>query len=255
MKKVLAVGIAICLLASLFAVSVNAADADTMSFIEISVAGGAAEIIADNDTQEIQFNINAVGMANSDIYGFEYLIKYDPTVFEPVLTGAKDVGAKGGALPNSWTHGFTKIAEGQLKYLTFNAANDVKAVDGVIATFKLKVIKKIAEAADVTAVKVILEDGCGSLTENEVNKDERTAEADGTVQLLSFSAVSTPIGLRGDLDGNGTVNLADIVMMRNWIMEGAPSADRIAKGDLDGNGQINLADIVALRNIIMGVAG
>ena len=62
-------------------------------------------------------------------------------------------------------------------------------------------------------------------------------------------------GLRGDLDGNGTVNLADIVMMRNWIMDGAPSADQIAKGDLDGNGSINLADIVALRNIIMGVAG
>ena len=61
-------------------------------------------------------------------------------------------------------------------------------------------------------------------------------------------------GLRGDLDENGTVNLADIVMMRNWIMEGAPSANRIAKGDLDGNNQINLADIVALRNIIMGVA-
>ena len=59
--------------------------------------------------------------------------------------------------------------------------------------------------------------------------------------------------LRGDLDENGTVNLADIVMMRNWIMEGLPNADRIAKGDLDGNGSINLADIVALRNIIMGV--
>ena len=59
--------------------------------------------------------------------------------------------------------------------------------------------------------------------------------------------------IRGDLDGNGDVNLADIVMLRNWIMEGAPSADRIAKGDLDGNGSINLSDIVTLRNIIMGV--
>ena len=58
--------------------------------------------------------------------------------------------------------------------------------------------------------------------------------------------------LRGDLDENGTVNLADIVMMRNWIMQGSPDAEKITKGDLDGNDTINLADIVSLRNIIMG---
>ena len=83
--------------------------------------------------------------------------------------------------------------------------------------------------------------------------------ADGMTIVTSSGAVYTAgekpdVGLRGDLDGNGTVNLADIVMMRNWIMEGTPSAERVAKGDLDGNNQINLADIVALRNIIMGVA-
>ena len=80
----------------------------------------------------------------------------------------------------------------------------------------------------------------------------------GAIKLIekSVSALvaQTRPTIRGDLDGNGTVNLADIVMMRNWIMEGTPDAERIAKADLDGNNQINLADIVALRNIIMGVS-
>ena len=55
----------------------------------------------------------------------------------------------------------------------------------------------------------------------------------------------------GDIDGDGNINLADIVMLRNWIMEGDHTAAQLEIGDLDHNGSINLADIVALRVIIM----
>ena len=113
---------------------------------------------------------------------------------------------------------------------TANAGTEIK-VNGVV-------VASGSESADIALVE-----GANTIT---------VAIEGRTVTIVVTKAAATT-GLRGDLDENGTVNLADIVMMRNWIMEGAPSAERIALGDLDGNGSINLADIVELRNIIMGV--
>ena len=55
----------------------------------------------------------------------------------------------------------------------------------------------------------------------------------------------------GDLDGDLSVDISDIVMLRNWIMEGNPSEERRSKADLDGDGIIDISDIVFLRNSIM----
>ena len=58
----------------------------------------------------------------------------------------------------------------------------------------------------------------------------------------------------GDLDGDGNVDVSDVIMMRNWIMEGNPTPERLLKGDLDKDGVIDVSDVIKLRNIIMGVA-
>ena len=59
--------------------------------------------------------------------------------------------------------------------------------------------------------------------------------------------------VRGDLDGDGKADVSDVIMMRNWIMEGNPDQGRKDKADLDGDGKIDVSDVVKLRNIIMGV--
>ena len=61
-----------------------------------------------------------------------------------------------------------------------------------------------------------------------------------------------PAVLKGDGNGDGTVNAADIVEVVNYIM-GHPSAKfKVDAADANGDGVVNASDIVAIVNIIMG---
>jgi len=53
--------------------------------------------------------------------------------------------------------------------------------------------------------------------------------------------------LIGDLDNNGNINVADIVLLVNWILNGESNLE----GDVDQNGNINVADIVLLVSYIL----
>ena len=55
----------------------------------------------------------------------------------------------------------------------------------------------------------------------------------------------------GDANGDGTVNVSDIVLTVNYIMGNpAPNFNKEA-ADLNGDGEINVTDIVKMVNIIM----
>jgi hypothetical protein len=57
--------------------------------------------------------------------------------------------------------------------------------------------------------------------------------------------------MKGDANGDGNVNAADIVEIVNYIM-GNPSAKFDAEAaDVNGDGSVNAADIVAVVNMIM----
>ena len=107
-----------------------------------------------------------------------------------------------------------------------------------------------------------------SFTWNSSNKSVATVSSTGELKTVGYGTTTitakaaggtvyslqiTVSEFRGDIDENGAINLADIVMMRNWIMKGSLTSKQIGLADLDSNGVINLSDIVALRNIIMGV--
>ena len=62
---------------------------------------------------------------------------------------------------------------------------------------------------------------------------------------------SSPPALRGDLDGNGTVDLDDLRRMI-FMLVGTVPPD-LAKADLDGDGQLTLADLQALVRVLVGV--
>lgn len=57
--------------------------------------------------------------------------------------------------------------------------------------------------------------------------------------------------LPGDLDLNGVVNVADIIMLKSLIMNGEWSDRDLAVGDMDGNKTLNVSDMLAVKNIIM----
>ena len=55
----------------------------------------------------------------------------------------------------------------------------------------------------------------------------------------------------GDANGDGLVNVTDIVATVNFIMEKPSEGFNKAAADLTGDGEINVTDIVKMVNIIM----
>ena len=62
-----------------------------------------------------------------------------------------------------------------------------------------------------------------------------------------FILTVIPNNIPGDLDLNGYVNVADIVLLVNWILNDISNE----VGDVDQSGSINVADIVLIVSIIL----
>lgn len=81
-----------------------------------------------------------------------------------------------------------------------------------------------------------------------------TGESDGTtsdrdyatIKYVQYLCVAKP----GDANADGSINLADIIFLENYIFRGGPAPNPICRGDANGNGLINLADEVYLVNYV-----
>ena len=97
-------------------------------------------------------------------------------------------------------------------------------------------------------------DGFSTPVTVKKNGTEVTSGLTATNLTVDFNNTTYTAAVIGDVDGNGTANLADIVALRNFIMGiNTPNNAEFYASDCDDNNTLNLADIVALRNIIMGV--
>ncbi|MBR4728546.1 MAG: dockerin type I repeat-containing protein, partial [Clostridia bacterium] len=56
----------------------------------------------------------------------------------------------------------------------------------------------------------------------------------------------------GDLNGDGTVNLKDAVLLRRYIADGWNAEIDEKYADVNGDGAVNLKDVVMLRRRIAG---
>lgn len=55
--------------------------------------------------------------------------------------------------------------------------------------------------------------------------------------------------IRGDIDGDGLVNVSDVTALVNKILGTADYSDQVC--DIDGNGTVNVSDVTALVNLIL----
>ena len=55
-------------------------------------------------------------------------------------------------------------------------------------------------------------------------------------------------GINGDIKGDGSLNILDVVLIVNQILSG----EYDEASDLSGDGMLNILDIVQLVNIILG---
>ena len=71
------------------------------------------------------------------------------------------------------------------------------------------------------------------------------------VMLQCITVASAAEREKGDMDGNGSINLADIVGLRGAIMRGNPTFAEMTYGNMNYDGELNLLDIILLRAKIM----
>ena len=58
------------------------------------------------------------------------------------------------------------------------------------------------------------------------------------------------IPLKGDVNGDGKINVSDVTVLVNMILGTIPKD--LARGDINGDGSVNVSDVTALVNIILG---
>jgi hypothetical protein len=58
--------------------------------------------------------------------------------------------------------------------------------------------------------------------------------------------------LTGDANGDGTVDVADVVAIVNQILGQPDDSFVIEAADMDGDGKVDVADVVATVNVILG---
>ena len=85
------------------------------------------------------------------------------------------------------------------------------------------------------------------------NRAETVWVQDPLTNQPMLALFTGPVRKKGDVDGNGEVNSADVVAIYNYILSGeAETGITKEAADVDGNGDVNSADVVAVYNIIIG---
>ena len=84
--------------------------------------------------------------------------------------------------------------------------------------------------------------------------DHAPSAGDNSVLLYGYKVTIEPVTILGDANGDGLVNVTDIVATVNFIMEKPSDGFNEAAADLNGDGVVNVTDIVKMVSIIMSVS-
>ena len=60
-------------------------------------------------------------------------------------------------------------------------------------------------------------------------------------------------GVTGDVNGDGEVNVTDVVGIANYVMGSIPNSFIVDNADVNNSGDVDVTDVVKLANIVMGV--
>ena len=82
-------------------------------------------------------------------------------------------------------------------------------------------------------------------TETEEGQKRRTCAGCGQTE----TEVLPRLGIVGDVDGNGTVNILDLVRLRQYLADWDVTIQPVG-ADCDGNGKIDILDLVRLRQYL-----
>ena len=72
------------------------------------------------------------------------------------------------------------------------------------------------------------------------------------VEFDAWQFLDTSAAVKGDANGDGKIDVADITAIAGYILGSATEAFNTANADVNGDGQIDVADITATAGIILG---
>lgn len=85
-----------------------------------------------------------------------------------------------------------------------------------------------------------------------VTNDETSATVDLIdVDYMCYGDVE-PSVLKGDVNGDGEINIADINVIIGIVLGGMVDADTLSRADVKSDGEVNIADINAVIALILG---
>ena len=171
-------------------------------------------------------------------------ITFEATVVEVIDDFYTVAGAPAAIFGEEWNPGY--------------AANNMTLADGLYTWTKEGVELTTGDKIEFKVVK-----NNNWSTAWPANNVVYTCEEDGTYNLtitynpetdeVTFNAAKqgeTPVpAVRGDVDGDGNVNIADVTALIDLLLSGA-AAPATADCDLDGN--VNIADVTSLIDYLLG---
>ena len=188
--------------------------ADTDAVVSISPASVASPAVGGQ--LEVRLNI-ASGEA---VAGYQATVQFDTTALRYVS------GANGDYLPAGAFFVQPKV-EGNLVKLNAASLAGESNGDGTLATLAFEVIA--AKASALTLSDVILTDN----------------EGIGYAPSVENAEITEPTGLKGDVNGDGIVNIQDLVLVAANLGKTGQNA-----ADVNGDGQVNIQDLVLVAGAL-----
>ena len=235
-------GIAQCKIESLDPMTMEPTDDPMEGVLPVNVNGSGIG--------EVSYNISLKpGLAHGSEVNNRAAIVFDnnEVIMTPTWTNIMDLVAPESRVTDVWQ------LNDSLAVVTVDAADGLSGVwrYDVYVQYGSGAWFKAAEnvPADTTAT-VKIYDGIDHgfyvvLTDSAGNVERKQAMREQTLNLSST--------VRGDVNGDGQVGIADIVAVTGY-MAGTNSSVSLASADVNGDGQVGIADIVAITDIMAGTA-
>ena len=146
-------------------------------------------------------------------------------------------------LPETTTLSMAKQADGSYRFFAASMkAHNIIGTSGGIVTVKVTAVKDLASGSRTgyfRNIKLSKADGTGN----------KYAEMSFPITVLEASTVTAK---KGDANGDGVVDVADVVAVVNYILGKASGNFNVAAANINGDTVIDVADVVGIVNIILG---